>query len=66
VGLTSQSLGQELLVGHLVGSNDHQVVIERVHVSSIDKVLLSVVLKALLVESGLEMLKGQSVVENIS
>lgn len=53
-------------MGHLVASNDHQVVIERVHVSRTDKVLLSVVLEALLVESGLEMLKGQSVVENIS
>ena len=63
---TSQSLGKELLVGFLVRTNDLQIVIEGVHVSSTDKVLLGVVLQSLFVEGGLEMLKSKSIVEYIS
>lgn len=63
---TSQSGGQELHMGLLVRSNGLQVGVEGVHVSSADKVLLGVVLQALCVESGLEVLKSQGVVEDIS
>jgi len=53
-------------MGLLVRTNDLQIAIEGVHVSSTDKVLLGVVLQPLFVEGGLEMLKSKSIVEYIS
>lgn len=49
----------------LIGSNLLQVGIEWVLHAGLDEVLLGVVLETLLVERGLEMLKGKSVVENV-
>lgn len=50
---------------NLVGRNLLQVGIEGVGQTSLDKVGLGVVLQSLFVESGLEMLKGQSIVEDV-
>lgn len=49
----------------LIRSNLLQVGIEWVLHAGLDEVLLGVVLETLLVERGLEMLKGKSVVENV-
>lgn len=49
----------------LIRSNLLQVSIEWVLHAGLDEVFLGVVLETLLVERGLEMLKGKSVVENV-
>jgi hypothetical protein len=49
----------------LIGSNLLQVGIEGVIHASLDKVFLCIVLETPLIERGLEVLQGQSVVEDI-
>jgi hypothetical protein len=49
----------------LIGSNLLQVGIEGVIHASLDKVFLGIVLETLLIERGLEVLQGQSIVEDI-
>lgn len=53
-------------MGLLIRSNFHEVGIEGVHVASVHKIRLGVVLETFLVEGGLEMLERQSVVQDIS
>ena len=49
----------------LIGSNLLNVGVEGIVHASLDKVFLGIVLKTLSVESGLEVLKGQSIVEDV-
>jgi hypothetical protein len=62
---TLQSRGEEVDVGLLIGSNLLDVGIEWVVHACLDKVLLGIVLETLSVERGLEVLKGQSIVEDV-
>lgn len=63
---TGQGLGQELLVSLLVRSDGLQVGVERRRHAGVHEVLHGVVLHSFLVERGLEVLQGQSIVEDIS
>ena len=62
---SSQGLGQELLVGLLVLGDPLHVRIDGVLASGGHEVGVGVVLQTLFVEGCLQMLEGQSIVENV-
>lgn len=62
---TTQSRGKEVLVGLLILGNFLQVGIEGILESSLHEVGLGVVLETLLVESSLEVLESQGIVQNV-
>ena len=63
--LTLQRLGQELLVRLLIASNHLQVAVGGLVQTGLDELLLGVVLHALLVEAGLEVLESQGILEDV-
>lgn len=63
--LTLEALGQEVDVGGLVAGNGLDVVVDLGVEAGALEVLLRVLLEALAVEGVLEMLKGQSILENV-
>ena len=64
--LTGQGRSQEADVGGLVAGDGHQVLVEGVGEPGGDKVGLGVVGQTLAVELVLEVLQGQSIVEDVT